>query len=65
VALQGVVAGRIAVFGLYAGSNYFALVHHLQHQRGKDLACIAYLRDLSDSITSITLYRSRTSASAP
>jgi hypothetical protein len=32
--------------GLYAGYNYFALVHHLQHHRGKDLAGVAYLRRL-------------------
>ena len=32
--------------GLYAGCNYFALVHHLQHHRGKDLAGVAYLRRL-------------------
>jgi sterol desaturase/sphingolipid hydroxylase (fatty acid hydroxylase superfamily) len=36
----------LLVFGLYAGYNYFALVHHLQHHRGKDLACVAYLRRL-------------------
>ena len=34
----------LLVFGLYAGYNYFALVHHLQHHHGKDLACLAYLR---------------------
>jgi len=28
---------------LYVGYNYFALVHHLQHHRGKDLAGVAYL----------------------
>ena len=36
----------LLVFGLYAGYNYFALVHHLQHHRGNDLACVAYLRRL-------------------
>ena len=36
----------LLVFGLYAGYNYFALVHHRQHHRGKDLACVAYLRRL-------------------
>jgi sterol desaturase/sphingolipid hydroxylase (fatty acid hydroxylase superfamily) len=36
----------LLVFGLYAGYNYFALVHHWQHHRGKDLACVAYLRRL-------------------
>ena len=36
----------LLVFGLYAGYNYFALVHHWQHHRGKDLACAAYLRRL-------------------
>jgi sterol desaturase/sphingolipid hydroxylase (fatty acid hydroxylase superfamily) len=33
----------LLVFGLYAGYNYFALVHHWQHHRGNDLACVAYL----------------------
>jgi sterol desaturase/sphingolipid hydroxylase (fatty acid hydroxylase superfamily) len=36
----------LLVFGLYTGYNYFALVHHLQHHRGKDVACIAYLQRL-------------------
>jgi sterol desaturase/sphingolipid hydroxylase (fatty acid hydroxylase superfamily) len=36
----------LLVFGLYAGYNYFALVHHLQHHRAKDLLCVAYLRRL-------------------
>lgn len=36
----------LLVFGLYAGYNYFALVHHFQHHRGKDLARLAYLRRL-------------------
>ena len=36
----------LLVFGLYAGYNYFALVHHLQHHRGKDVAFIAYLHRL-------------------
>src|ERR1022692_2820553 len=36
----------LLVFGLYAGYNYFALVHHVQHHRGNDLACVAYLRRL-------------------
>ena len=34
----------LLVFGLYAGYNYFALVHHVQHHRGNDLACFGYLR---------------------
>jgi sterol desaturase/sphingolipid hydroxylase (fatty acid hydroxylase superfamily) len=34
------------VFGLYAGYNYFALVHHWQHHRGHDRARVAYLRRL-------------------
>ena len=34
----------LLVFGLYAGYNYFALVHHWQHHRGSDLACVAYWR---------------------
>jgi sterol desaturase/sphingolipid hydroxylase (fatty acid hydroxylase superfamily) len=33
----------LLVFGLYAGYNYFALVHHWQHHRGNHLACVAYL----------------------
>ena len=36
----------LVVFGLYAGYNYFALVHHWQHHRGNDLGCLAYLRRL-------------------
>jgi sterol desaturase/sphingolipid hydroxylase (fatty acid hydroxylase superfamily) len=36
----------LLVFGLYAGYNYFALVHHWQHHRGNDVACLAYLRRL-------------------
>ena len=36
----------LLVFGLYAGYNYFALVHHLQHYRGTNLAGVAYLRRL-------------------
>ena len=36
----------LLVFGLYAGYNYFALVHHWQHHRGKELASVAYLRRL-------------------
>jgi sterol desaturase/sphingolipid hydroxylase (fatty acid hydroxylase superfamily) len=36
----------LLVFGLYAGYNYFALVHHWQHHRGNDLACVAYWRRL-------------------
>ena len=36
----------LVIFGLYAGYNYFALVHHWQHHRGKDFACVAYLRRL-------------------
>ena len=36
----------LLVFGLYAGYNYFALVHHWQHHRGKDVACVAYWRRL-------------------
>ena len=36
----------LLVFGLYAGYNYFALLHHCQHHRGTGLACVAYLRRL-------------------
>ena len=45
LALSAGVAALL-VFGLYAGYNYFALVHHWQHHRGKDLACVASLRRL-------------------
>jgi 4-hydroxysphinganine ceramide fatty acyl 2-hydroxylase len=34
----------LLVFGLYAGYNYYVLLHHLQHHRGDDLAglpCLA------------------------
>jgi len=49
----------LLVFGLYAGYDYFALVHHWQHHHhGNHLACAAYVRRLSDSITSITIDRS-------
>jgi sterol desaturase/sphingolipid hydroxylase (fatty acid hydroxylase superfamily) len=34
------------VFGLYAGYNYFALVHHWQHHRSKDFEGVAYWRRL-------------------
>ena len=48
--LLGVVlpAGLAAllVFGLYAGYNYFALVHHWEHHRGQDRACVTYWRGL-------------------
>jgi 4-hydroxysphinganine ceramide fatty acyl 2-hydroxylase len=48
--LLGVVlpvgVAALLVFGLYAGYNYFALVHHWQHHRGNDLACVAYWRRL-------------------
>jgi sterol desaturase/sphingolipid hydroxylase (fatty acid hydroxylase superfamily) len=42
-----VVPARLAallVFGIYSGYNYFALLHHLQHHRERDLARFAYLR---------------------
>ena len=48
----------LLVFGLYAGYNYFALVHHLQHHRGKDLGASPTCDDSSDSMTSITIDRS-------
>jgi hypothetical protein len=44
--------------GLYAGCNYFALVHHLQHHRGKDSRASPTCDDSSDSMTSITTDRS-------
>ena len=36
----------LLVFGLYAGYNYFALVHHWQHHHGTALTSVAYLRRL-------------------
>jgi sterol desaturase/sphingolipid hydroxylase (fatty acid hydroxylase superfamily) len=39
-------AAALLVAGLYAGYNYFAVVHHLQHRRGTSLTAIAYYRRL-------------------
>jgi sterol desaturase/sphingolipid hydroxylase (fatty acid hydroxylase superfamily) len=36
----------LLVFGLYAGYNYYALLHHVQHHRGAALARIGYLARL-------------------
>ena len=36
----------LLVFGLYAGYNYFALLHHVQHHHGHDLAFLPYWRRL-------------------
>jgi sterol desaturase/sphingolipid hydroxylase (fatty acid hydroxylase superfamily) len=36
----------LLVFGLYAGYNYFALVHHWQHHRRRDGACVAHWQRL-------------------
>jgi sterol desaturase/sphingolipid hydroxylase (fatty acid hydroxylase superfamily) len=36
----------VLVFGLYAGYNWYAIVHHLQHHRAKDLWGIRYFRHL-------------------
>ena len=33
----------LLVFGLYARYNYFALLHHVEHQRGNTLTDVAYL----------------------
>jgi sterol desaturase/sphingolipid hydroxylase (fatty acid hydroxylase superfamily) len=33
----------LMAFGFYAGYNYYALLHHLQHRRGIGLACLAGL----------------------
>jgi sterol desaturase/sphingolipid hydroxylase (fatty acid hydroxylase superfamily) len=38
------VSTPLFVFGLYAGYNYFALIHHLQHHASKDLARVSYWR---------------------
>jgi sterol desaturase/sphingolipid hydroxylase (fatty acid hydroxylase superfamily) len=37
----------LTVFGLYAGYNYFALLHHLQHHRGATLARVESWRMLA------------------
>ena len=37
----------LLVFGLYTGYNYFALLHHWQHHRDKDVARGASLRRLA------------------
>lgn len=34
------------VFGLYAGYNYFVIVHHWQHHRPQDLARVPFLQRL-------------------
>ena len=36
----------LTVFGLYAGYNYFALLHHLQHHRGEMIGRVEYWRTL-------------------
>jgi sterol desaturase/sphingolipid hydroxylase (fatty acid hydroxylase superfamily) len=36
----------LLVFGMYAGYNYFAFLHHAQHHRGHDLARFAHWRRL-------------------
>ena len=36
----------LVVFGMYAGYNYFAVLHHLQHHRRDELAQVAYLARL-------------------
>jgi sterol desaturase/sphingolipid hydroxylase (fatty acid hydroxylase superfamily) len=33
----------LLVFGLYAGYNHYALLHHLQHRPGRSFACLAGL----------------------
>ena len=45
VALSDGVAS-VFVFGLYAGYNWYAVVHHLQHHRAGQLARVACLRRL-------------------
>jgi len=37
----------LTVFGLYAGYNYFALLHHLQHHGGATIARVAPWRTLA------------------
>jgi sterol desaturase/sphingolipid hydroxylase (fatty acid hydroxylase superfamily) len=36
----------LVVFGVYAGYNYYALLHHLHHRRGKALARVEYFARL-------------------
>jgi len=47
--LHLVLPGGLAafvVFGMYAGFDYFSVLHHLQHHGGADLTRVAYLRRL-------------------
>jgi sterol desaturase/sphingolipid hydroxylase (fatty acid hydroxylase superfamily) len=37
----------LAVFGMYSGYNYFALLHHLQHHEPQTIARFSYFRALS------------------
>jgi sterol desaturase/sphingolipid hydroxylase (fatty acid hydroxylase superfamily) len=39
----------LTVFGLYAGYNYFALLHHLQHHGGATIARVGHWRTLGTS----------------
>jgi sterol desaturase/sphingolipid hydroxylase (fatty acid hydroxylase superfamily) len=39
-------AACLLVFGLYAGYNYYALLHHVQHHQGAMLADVGYLARL-------------------
>lgn len=36
----------LTVFGLYAGYNYFVLLHHLQHHHGATIARVEHWRAL-------------------
>ncbi len=39
-------AAALLVSGLYAGYNYFAVLHHLEHHCGRALARVGYLHNL-------------------
>jgi sterol desaturase/sphingolipid hydroxylase (fatty acid hydroxylase superfamily) len=36
----------LSVFGLYAGYNYFSILHYFQHRHGATTACVGYWRKL-------------------
>jgi sterol desaturase/sphingolipid hydroxylase (fatty acid hydroxylase superfamily) len=42
-------AAALVVFGMYAGYNYFALLHHWEHHHRRDVSCGAYWRRLDRS----------------
>jgi len=36
----------LIIFGIYAGYNYFAFLHHLQHHKARRMAQFSYFREL-------------------